>query len=983
MTTRNSEPSQGESGVPPPAPAPAPAPAAAPPPAPASVSTPAPGPPLNQSTSRTGNKVFKSGPLFLSSKGIGWTSWKKRWFILTRTSLVFFRSDPSAIPQKGSEVNLTLGGIDLNNSGSVVVKADKKLLTVLFPDGRDGRAFTLKAETLEDLYEWKTALENALAEAPNAALVMGQNGIFRSDQAGAPDGSLEQLKDRQNIKSMVVGRPVLLALEEVDGTPSFLEKALRFIEEHGIKIEGILRQAADVDDVEHRIRDYEQGSTEFSAEEDAHVIADCIKYVLRELPSSPVPASCCNALLEACRTDRDVRVNAMRTAICETFPEPNRRLLQRILMMMQTVASHMAENRMSSSAVAACMAPLLLRPLLAGDCELEHDFDVGGDGSAQLLQAAAAANHAQAIVITLLEEYGKIFGEHALSPDIYSDSEESGSESEEETDDDGSYEDDEHDDLTQDSELESEDDRGHTSSESHSSSDEDGDYASSNKTDGDNAQHDKVSESCSPHSDSPEAVADFNEKEKLSQNSPKTLPSQNEEPLGSEHTDNQLNNHGPSRKDDEFSQAPVDDFSEIHFSGKSADHVPLSNMKKSTTIAGGTVRSVRRPAVWGRTPGKKNLSMEYINCDIIDEVEIQRLEVTKLDLQDRIAEEAKENAVLQADLEKQKNALHKRRQALEQDVARLQEQLQKERDLRKALEAGLKVTRLPVPVGAKINEKTKADLEDLARTEADITNLKQKADDLGVELNKEREKNYHSMQDLGDQQYKSGDDGVKLRNTQGDIKNPESSYLAGRSTSTKDSSLDGIHTENEMEELTSSSNIHQPLSQQPDSAYNSRSRSLGQPAYSQAADSAAGRPLAPVSSKRSGTRNEGPNSTTSALSKLTTRLNFLKERRTQIANELQNMDKGRGSSPAFEVLEKGRASESQSEEIPGIESDGSSRPIQDPRDWLGRENNSLNREKYKNITSQDADGGTRLEGQPSQNASRNSESDVASRTGPR
>lgn len=27
----------------------------------------------------------------------------------------------------------------------------------------------------------------------------------------------------------------------------------------GVKIEGILRQAADVDDVEHRIREYEQG----------------------------------------------------------------------------------------------------------------------------------------------------------------------------------------------------------------------------------------------------------------------------------------------------------------------------------------------------------------------------------------------------------------------------------------------------------------------------------------------------------------------------------------------------------------------------------------------------------------------------------------------------------------------------------------------------------------------------------------------------
>ncbi|KAI8548373.1 hypothetical protein RHMOL_Rhmol07G0268900 [Rhododendron molle] len=412
--------------------------------------------------SRSNNKVFKSGPLFLSSKGIGWTSWKKRWFILTRTSLVFFRSDPNAVTQKGNEVNLTLGGIDLNNSGRVDVKADKKLLTVLFPDGRDGRAFTLKAETSEDLHEWKVALEEALAQAPSATLIMGQNGIFRNDQSDAFDGSVDQcmflcvkvmllelasfvgfcssltVKEKQPVKSLVIGRPVLLALEDIDGNPSFLEKALRFVEEHGeishftgVKVEGILRQAADVDDVEHRIREYEQGKTDFSPEEDAHVIADCVKYVLRELPSSPVPASCCKALLEACRTEHGRRLAAMREAICETFPEPNRRLLQRILMMMQTIASHKVENRMSCSAVAACMAPLLLRPLLAGDCDLEHDFDVGGDGSIQLLQAAAAANHAQAIVVTLLEEYENIFGEGSMSTELYSDSEESGSESEE------------------------------------------------------------------------------------------------------------------------------------------------------------------------------------------------------------------------------------------------------------------------------------------------------------------------------------------------------------------------------------------------------------------------------------------------------------------------------------------------------------------------------------------------------------------------
>ena len=36
---------------------------------------------------------------------------------------------------------------------------------------------------MEDLQEWKTALENALTQAPSASHVMGQNGIFRNDNA--------------------------------------------------------------------------------------------------------------------------------------------------------------------------------------------------------------------------------------------------------------------------------------------------------------------------------------------------------------------------------------------------------------------------------------------------------------------------------------------------------------------------------------------------------------------------------------------------------------------------------------------------------------------------------------------------------------------------------------------------------------------------------------------------------------------------------
>lgn len=41
--------------------------------------------------------------------------------------------------------------------------------------------------------------------------------------------------DRRAANSTIIGRPVLLALEDVDGNPSFLEKALRFIEQYGNK----------------------------------------------------------------------------------------------------------------------------------------------------------------------------------------------------------------------------------------------------------------------------------------------------------------------------------------------------------------------------------------------------------------------------------------------------------------------------------------------------------------------------------------------------------------------------------------------------------------------------------------------------------------------------------------------------------------------------------------------------------------------------
>ncbi|GAB2271108.1 hypothetical protein Dimus_005956 [Dionaea muscipula] len=78
-------------------------------------------------------------------------------------------------------------------------------------------------------------------------------------------------------------------------------------------------------------------------------------------------------------------------------------------------------------------------------------------------------------------------------------------------------------------------------------------------------------------------------------------------------------------------------------------------------------------------------------------------------------------------------------------VARLHEQLQKERDLRAALEAGLGIGQVPVSAG--IDEKTKAELHEIVVAEEDLNNLKQRFHELEMQLKRQREQNLSHQHD--------------------------------------------------------------------------------------------------------------------------------------------------------------------------------------------------------------------------------------------
>ncbi|CAI9778278.1 unnamed protein product [Fraxinus pennsylvanica] len=805
------------------------------------------------------NKIFKSGHLLISSKGLGWKSWKKRWFILTRSSLVFFKNDPSALPQQGSEVNLTLGGIDLNNSGSVVVREDKKLLTVLFPDGRDGRAFTLKAETSEDLYEWKTALEHALAQAPSAALVMGHDGIFRSETNDTTEGSFHQWRDKRPVKSLIVGRPILLALEDIDGSPSFLEKALQFLEKHGVKVEGILRQAADVEEVERRVQEYEQGKTEFGPDEDAHVIGDCVKHVLRELPSSPVPASCCTALLEAYKIDRkEARVNAICSAIQDTFPEPNRRLLQRILKTMHAISSHTTDNRMTPSAVAACMAPLLLRPLLAGECELEDDFDINGDNSAQLLAAANAANDAQAIITTLLEEYENIFYDHSLHRySISASSQTDNSESEHMTDDENlDIKNNGYHDAENEVGPETEDDRnrgliGKLSESSESAaSDHDNKVIGNDDSDVESPMDSHTSATKSYPTTDPKLLRVTNAlvNEQLQQNKP---------------GENTLN--ASTELICNESQRSVGEIlssmdQELNLSTPALE----SLVEKPTSKHTNSNLNVQRSTFWGRKNSRKTSSTESVDSSGEEELAIQRLEIAKNDLHKRIAKE----------------------------VASLQEQLQAERDLRAALEVGLNMSSGQFLGCHGMDSKTRAELEEIAVAEADVARLKQKVAKLHHQLSQQHQHHYGTLPDASDPYQRATNHSPQQKYFQRDFDSTLAFCNHERKQRTEE--LVGADRRNIRGHVLTSGSSRRPAQHQfLDSTGLSDSKSPGASTSSSVdnlcyVDSAA----IPCTSGAAEVIDDPrhPSAAASTLFELTTRLDFFKERRSQLMEQLQSLD---------------------------------------------------------------------------------------------
>ncbi|KAK8961481.1 hypothetical protein KSP40_PGU020275 [Platanthera guangdongensis] len=256
----------------------------------------------------------------------------------------------------------------------------------------------------------------------------------------------------------------------------------------------------------------------------------------------------------------------------------------------------------------------------------------------------------------------------------------------------------------------------------------------------------------------------------------------------------------------------------------------------------------------------------------------------------RIAKEAKGNAILQASLERRKQALHERRLTLEQDVSRLQEQLQAERDLRAALEVGLSMSSGQFSSSRGMDSKTRAELEEISLAEADVARLKKKVAELHLQLNQQHQHQCSFVSDDGDRYQHFP---THLSQTRKVVRQDF------------DTSLAFLSHEKQRNENHAGSDWRSMMPQTPhlsrkNSGEGGPSDSKGVEASSSSIfSSEETNPMSNTPRSNEGAEYTRPMATaaSSTLIELTTRLDFFKERRSQLLEQLHSLEHSHGISP--------------------------------------------------------------------------------------
>jgi len=142
----------------------------------------------------------------------------------------------------------------------------------------------------------------------------------------------------------------------------FIEKCIDYIEKNALDLEGIFRISGSLNEIQTLKANIDNGEdVDIDKIKDPHVVSGLLKLYLRELPEPLMTFQLYYPFIyaESCK-DPVTRLRYFKALIKE-LPEENRMLLQRLLTMMKRISENREKNLMSTSNLATCFAPNLLK----------------------------------------------------------------------------------------------------------------------------------------------------------------------------------------------------------------------------------------------------------------------------------------------------------------------------------------------------------------------------------------------------------------------------------------------------------------------------------------------------------------------------------------------------------------------------------------------------------------------------------------------
>lgn len=167
-------------------------------------------------------------------------------------------------------------------------------------------------------------------------------------------------------------KPVFgISLEDLfrrDGTavPVIIYQCIQAIEMFGLDMEGIYRQSGSANHINHMKAAFDNDSSkvDFTNPEnfyhDVNSVAGLLKQFFRELPDPLFTRQFYGDFINAARIENDTQRRDSLHAVINGLPDPNYATLRALVLHLNRVQEHSANNRMTAGNIAICFGPTLM-----------------------------------------------------------------------------------------------------------------------------------------------------------------------------------------------------------------------------------------------------------------------------------------------------------------------------------------------------------------------------------------------------------------------------------------------------------------------------------------------------------------------------------------------------------------------------------------------------------------------------------------------